>query len=145
MTPIMTAFYPIFLNLTGRPCTVIGGGTVATQKVDRLLDARARVTVISPNVSPHLEQLAVDGAIILIRRPYQPGDLAGTFLAIAAPDDPQDNHAIWLEAAREDVLLNAVDDPPHCHFIAPAILQRGDLTVAVSTGGKSPALAVRVR
>ncbi len=139
------AFYPIFLNLVGRPCAVIGGGVLAEQKVQGLVDAGARVTVISPTVSPRLEQLVADGTIVLVRRAYQPGDLAGMFLAIAASDDRHANHTIWEESVHEGVLLNAVDDLPHCHFIAPAIFRRGDLTLAVSTGGKSPALAVRVR
>lgn len=139
------AFYPIFLNLVGRPCAVIGGGAVAEQKVQGLVDAGARVTVISPTVSPRLEQLVADGTVVLVRRTYQPGDLAGMFLAIAASDDRHANHTIWEESAHEGVLLNAVDDLPHCHFIAPAIFRRGDLTMAVSTGGRSPALAVRVR
>ncbi len=138
-------FYPIFLNLVGRSCAVIGGGAVAEHKVQGLVDAGARVTVISPTVSLRLEQLAADGTIVLIRRAYRPGDLADTFLAIAASDDRRVNHTIWEESVREGGLLNAVDDLPHCHFIAPAIFRRGDLTLAVSTSGRSPALAVRVR
>jgi len=138
-------FYPIFLNLVGRPCVVIGGGTVAEQKVQGLVNAGARVTVIGSKVSRRLEQLAADGTIVHVRRAYQSGDLAGMFLAIAALGDRGTYHTIWEESVREGVLLNAVDDMTHCHFIAPAIFRRGDLTLAVSTGGRSPALAVRVR
>ena len=141
----MTSFYPVSLALRGRLCVVVGGGGVAEHKVQGLLEAGARVTVVSPEVSPLLEDLAANGAVELHRRPYRPGDLAGAFLAIAATDDRAVNGAIWAEAEARGVLLNAVDDLDHCHFIAPAIHRAGDITVAVSTAGKSPALAVRLR
>lgn len=141
----MTVFYPVSLNLEGRPCVVIGGGAVAEQKVLGLLKAKARVTVISPRSTRQLTELAVEGAIRLRPRPYRPGDLEGAFLAVVAAEDRTVNRTVWEEAEQRGVLLNAVDDMPHCHFIAPAIYKQGDLTVAVSTAGKSPALAVRVR
>lgn len=141
----MAAFYPAFLNLQGRPCVVIGGGPVAEGKVKGLLEAGARVHVVAPELTPTLEDWAAEGRIWLRRRAYQPGDLAGATLAIAATDDRTVNHRIWVEAQARGVLLNAVDDVEHCHFIAPAVHRQGDVTVAVSTAGKSPALAVYLR
>ena len=141
----MTAFYPVFLDLRGRRAVVIGGGAVAEQKVHGLIAAGAHVTLVSPETTPAVADLARRGAIELRRRPYRPGDLAGAWLAIAASDDRAVNEAAWAEAERVGVPLNAVDDLEHCSFIAPAIHREGDITVAVSTGGKSPALAVRLR
>jgi siroheme synthase-like protein len=141
----MTVFYPVYLNLEGRRCIVVGGGPVAEEKVRGLLSSGARVTVISPEATDGLAELAARGAIQLTRRPYRRGDLAGAFLAVAGTDDRSMNHVVWEEAEVQGILLNAVDDLPHCSFIAPAIYRQGGLTVAVSTGGKSPALAVRVR
>lgn len=141
----MTAFYPAFLDLRGRRVVVVGGGAVAEQKVRGVLAAGARVTVVSPETTPGLADLAARASVAIHRRPYQAGDLAGAWLAIAATDDRAVNAAIWAEAERRGVLLNAVDDRDHCSFIAPAIHREGDITVAVSTAGKSPALAVRLR
>jgi uroporphyrin-III C-methyltransferase/precorrin-2 dehydrogenase/sirohydrochlorin ferrochelatase len=138
-------FYPVFLNLRGRRAVVIGGGAVAEQKVLGLLSAGAHVTVVSPETTPRLAELAATGGIDLRRRPYRSGDLAGAWLAIAGTDDRAANARVWAEAEREGVLLNAVDDLDHCSFIAPAIHREGDITVAVSTSGKSPALAARLR
>lgn len=141
----MTRFYPAFLHLEGRPCVVIGSGPIAEQKTVGLLHAGARVTVISPDPPRRLQDLASDGVIQIRRRAYEPGDLDGAFLAIVHSDDPDVRDRAWREAERRRVLINAVDDMPHCAFIAPAVFEQGDLTVAVSTAGKSPALAVRVR
>jgi len=138
-------FYPVFLNLRGRRAVVIGGGAVAEQKVLGLLSAGAHVTVVSPETTPRLAELAAAGGIDLRRRPYRSGDLAGAWLAIAGTDDRAANAQVWAEAEREGVLLNAVDDLDHCSFIAPAIHREGAITVAVSTSGKSPALAARLR
>jgi len=124
---------------------VIGGGTVAEQKVLGLLTAGAHVTVVSPETTLRLADLAASGGIDLRRRSYRAGDLAGAWLAIAATDDRTANAAVWAEAERLGVPLNAVDDLDHCSFIAPAIHREGDITVAVSTSGKSPALAARLR
>ncbi len=141
----MTTFYPVFLNLQDRPCVVIGGGPVAEQKVLGLLEAGASVTVVSPQVTPRLAALAEQGTIALKRRPHRHGDLERMFLAIAAPEDRTVNREIWEEAEQRGILLNAVDDLHHCNFIAPAIYRQGDLALAISTAGKSPALAVRLR
>jgi len=139
------SFYPVFLHLQGRRGVVVGGGAVAEQKVVGLLEAGARVTVVSPDITWKLEDLAATGAIELRRRGYRRGDLEGAFLAIAATDDRSVNADVWAEAEERGIMLNAVDDLPHCSFIAPAVHRAGDIAVAVSTGGKSPALAVRLR
>ena len=141
----MTAFYPVFLDLRGRRAVVIGGGAVAEQKVHGLVGAGAHVTVVSTDVTPALGALARRNAIEHKRRPYRRGDLKGAWLAIAATDDRGTNGAVWAEAEQLGVPLNAVDDLEHCSFIAPAVHRKGDITVAVSTAGKSPALAVRLR
>src|SRR5881628_2396181 len=138
-------FYPVFLNLRGRRAVVIGGGAVAEQKVRGLLAAGAHVTVVSPATTVGLSDLAAGSGIELRRRPYRTGDLAGAWLAIAATDDRTVNASVWAEAEQAGVPLNAVDDVEHCSFIAPAIHREGDITVAVSTSGKSPALAARLR
>jgi siroheme synthase-like protein len=142
---VAASYYAAFLDLRGRPCIVIGGGALAAEKVRGLLDAGARVTVIAPALTGPLEALAAEPRIVVHRRPYRPGDLKDVFLAIAADGDRDTREAIWREAEAEHVVLNSVDDAAHCHFIAPAIHRRGDLVVAVSTAGKSPALAVRLR
>jgi uroporphyrin-III C-methyltransferase/precorrin-2 dehydrogenase/sirohydrochlorin ferrochelatase len=141
----MSAFYPVFLDLRGRRAVVIGGGIIAEQKVRGLVAAGAHVTVVSPDVTPPLQALARRKSIELERRPYRRGDLQGAWLAIAATDDRATNGSVWAEAEQLGVPLNAVDDLEHCSFIAPAVHREGDVTVAVSTAGKSPALAVRLR
>src|ERR1041385_112770 len=138
----MTAFYPVFLDLGGWRAVVIGGGSTAEGKVRGLVAAGAHVTVVSPAVTPALAALVRRNAIELKRRPYRRGDLAGAWLAIAAVHRSV-SEALWAEAEQLGVPLNAVDDIEHCTFIAPAVHREGDITVAVSTAGKSPALAVR--
>jgi uroporphyrin-III C-methyltransferase/precorrin-2 dehydrogenase/sirohydrochlorin ferrochelatase len=137
--------YPVSLELTDRPCVVIGGGELAEHKTYSLMDAGARVTVIAPDATSSLEELAEQGAIALVKRQYRRGDLADAFLAIAATDDGATNGEIFAEAEERRVLLNAVDDIEHCHFAVPSIVRRGDFLVALSTGGKAPALAKRLR
>lgn len=124
---------------------VVGGGETAARKVVGLLEAEAQISVISPTLTPQLEQLAAAGYITAIRRPYQEGDLAGAFLVITAADDPAINEAVWQEAERRACLVNSVDDPPHCNFILPAVVRRGEMVITISTGGASPALARRLR
>ena len=124
---------------------VIGGGKVAARKVYGLLAADARVTVISPDVLPELQALFQAGRIQIIQRPYREGDLVGAFLAVVATDDATINRAAWQEAVRQGCLVNVVDDPECSDFIVPAVLRRGELTIAVSTGGASPALARHLR
>jgi len=139
------ALFPIFLKLTGRPCTVIGGGNLAESKIESLLTANARVTVIAPRTNPRIAVLAGSGELTLQSRNYVHGDLAGQFLAVAATDDPAVNRAVFAEAEGSGVLINAVDDPPFCDFYFPSVVRRGDLQIAISTAGASPALAQRLR
>ena len=141
----MTTYYPVYLNLKGRRCVIIGGGTVAEGKIERLLDSGAEIRVVSPDATPGIRQCAADGTVRWEQRHYRPGDLDGAFIAIAATNQREVNRQIFEEAEERGVMLNAVDDPPNCSFIAPSILQRGPVTVAISTGGVSPALARRLR
>ncbi len=138
-------YYPVYLDLRGRSCVVIGGGHLAEEKVRGLLDAGAAVTVISPEAGEEIREAAGTGRIAWLPRGYQPGDLAGATLAFVAGQDPETVGAVWREGAERGVLINTIDDVPHCGFIAPSIVRRGDLTVAISTSGKAPALAVRLR
>jgi len=138
-------YYPIFLRVAGRPCLVVGGGTVAEHKVDALLRAGARVTVISPELTSKLASRAADGSITYHRRRYVAGDLHGAALAYAATDDAALHRQMADDAAAAGVLLNVVDHPGLCDFIAPAVMQRGDLLIATSTSGASPAMAKRIR
>ena len=139
------ALFPLFVELEGRPCVVLGGGAVAERKVEGLLAAGAVVTVVSPALSPALATLAAAGRIAHVVRSYTEGDLAGAALAFAATDDGGVNAAVALEGRARGVWVNAADDPAHCDAILPAVVRRGAVTVAVSTGGASPALARAVR
>jgi precorrin-2 dehydrogenase / sirohydrochlorin ferrochelatase len=141
----MTEYYPVCLDLRGRPCLVIGGGAVAARKVEGLLECGARVTVVAPALTPALQALLQAGRITARLRPYADGDLDGAALAIAATDERDVNALVATEARARGVWLNAADDPERCDFILPAVIRRGDLQVAISTGGRSPALARRVR
>lgn len=138
--------YPIFLiGLENRHCIVIGGGHEAEYKVTGLLDCGAQVTVISPELSPVLCDWAESGAFVWLARPYQPGDLRGAFLIFAERGDPATNAAIHREAEAERALVNVMDDVPHCNFTAGSVVRQGALTLAISTSGAAPALAVRLR
>jgi siroheme synthase-like protein len=141
----MTTYYPVYLQLQDQPCVVIGGGKIAEGKVAGLLAADARVKVVSPTLTPRLQELVEQGQIESVSRTYQPGDLTGAFLVICATDQTEINDQVWEAASANRQLVNVVDHTPHCNFIAPAILRRGDLTIAISTAGKAPALAVRLK
>jgi siroheme synthase-like protein len=136
----MNAYYPVLLKLEGKPCVVIGGGWGTAERVRGLLDAGARVTLISPE-PPGIEDRGMEWRA----REFAPGDLEGAFLVVACPRDRTRNAAIWAEAEARGIPVNAIDDAPHCSFIFPAVHRRGDLVVAVSSSGKSPALASRIR
>jgi siroheme synthase-like protein len=139
------AYYPVFLSIRGKRCVVIGGGVVALRKVRALLDYGAKVTVVSPTLHPDLARLAEAGRIIPIRRGFRPGDLAGAIIAIAATDERVINQKVSEEARDRGVLVNVVDSSEQSDFIIPSFFRRGDLTVAVSTAGMSPALARKIR
>lgn len=136
--------YPVSLELKGRSAVVIGEEAVRHGRVDALLSAGASVTVIATGPAGLLDRIGGEGATVL-RRSYEPGDLSGAFICVAASDDPAIREAIFIEGEERRVLVNVMDDNPHCHFAAPAIVRRGDLVIAISTGGRSPALATRLR
>jgi precorrin-2 dehydrogenase len=137
--------YPVALELSGRRCVVSGGGREAEGKARALLEAEADVVVIAPRLSDGLADLVRRGEITHIARRYRRGDLAGAFLVIAADSDRAVRAGIFAEAEAERVLCNAVDDVEHCHFAVPSIVRRGELLLAISTGGQAPALAKRLR
>jgi len=141
----MTNYYPIYVQLNEQPCVVIGGGKIAEGKVDGLLAANAKVKIISPELTPHLHDLVKQNQVEYVARHYQVGDLTGAFMVICATDQNEINQQVWREASANQQLVNVVDDTPRCNFIAPAILRKGDLNIAISTGGKAPALAVRLK
>jgi len=134
----------VSLEVSGRSAVVIGEEAVRHGKADALVSAGARVTVIATGPLDSLARLRGGGATVL-RRDYRAGDLAGAFLCVASSSDPLDRAAIFREAEGRGVLANVMDDNPHCHFAAPAIIRRGELAIAISTGGRSPALARRLR
>jgi siroheme synthase-like protein len=136
--------YPVALELGGRRCVVVGGGAEAERKARGLLEAGAVVTVVAHAFTSGLEDLARRRELSLVRRPYRKGDLKGVFLVVATGERAE-RAAVYAEAESRRVLCNAVDDVEHCHFAAPSVLRRGDLLVAISTGGRAPALAKRLR
>ena len=141
----MSGYYPIVLNLRDKRCIVVGGGLVAERKVKAFLECGASVYVISPDLSPGLCDLADKEQIEVMPRTYRTGDLKDAVLAVAATDDPEVNSRVSGEGQRIGVLVNVVDEPEKSSFIVPSILRRGDLLIAVSTSGRSPALARKIR
>ena len=139
---IESPLYPVNLVLAGRPCLVVGGGTVAARKTEGLLACGAVVTVIAPDVSPELE--GHDG-VHIERRPFAAGDCAGHWLVIVATDDRSVNAAVAADATAAGIWVNAADDPDNCSVTLPAVHRRGDVTIAVGTGGRSPAVASWLR
>src|SRR6266851_1242152 len=139
-------YIPIFLDVTGRRCVVVGGGEVAARKVESLLASGAQVIVVSPTLAAPALNAAVDrGMVEHIARAYRRGDIAGCALAYAATDDRDLHRALAEEARALGIPLNVVDVPELCSFIAPAVVRQGALQIAISTGGASPAFAARVR
>lgn len=141
MIRLAARYFPVALDLRGRRCLVVGGGEEALKKTRSLLAVGARVHVVSPDLVEGLADLACAGQVTWEPRTYRPGDLQGHFLVFACTDDERANAAVAAEAAAAGVLLNVVDQPARCHFIMPAVVRRGSLTIAVTTDGKSPALA----
>ena len=139
------SYYPLFLDLRRQPCVVLGGGTLAAAKVGDLLLAEASITLISPELEPDTEAVAADPRVRVERRPYRPGDLAGARLVVDASGDPDVNRASWEEAEAAGILVNVVDVPDKCRFIAPAVVRREPLLVAISTAGESPFIASALR
>ena len=142
----MPLYYPVFLDLRGRRVVVIGGGAMGEEKVTRLLPYEANVVVVSPDVTDEVSKLAQDGQIEWMRRPYRPDDLEGAFIAIVADTSDDDvNNAVSEEARQRNVPLNVADVTDLCTWITPSVARRGEVIVATSTGGASPALARRFR
>lgn len=138
-------FYPVYLDLRGRRCLVVGGGPIATGKVRGLVDAGAIVTVVAPEVSGAIETWRASGALTWHAREFADADLGDQFLVYAATDDRQLNARVYQLASGANRVANAVDDLDNCNFIAPAIAREGVVQVAISTAGTSPALAKQIR
>jgi precorrin-2 dehydrogenase/sirohydrochlorin ferrochelatase len=138
-------YYPVNLDIRSQTCLVVGGGAVGTRKVKTLLDCGAAVTVVSPEVTNPLSALAEENRISLKQRPYQVSDLDGVFLVIGATDNMDLNRRIHNDARMRGKLCNIADQPDLCNFILPSIIEQGDLIIAISTSGKSPAFARRLR
>jgi precorrin-2 dehydrogenase/sirohydrochlorin ferrochelatase len=136
---------PIFVKLAARRCLVVGAGAVAATKISALLESGAWVTAVAPRASDHVQSLSRSGAIVWRARKFAPADLDGVALAIAATSDAAVNHDVFLESRRRGILCNSVDDPPNCDFFFSAVVRRGDLQIAVSTAGESPAVAQRFK
>lgn len=135
--PVDETLYPVGLVVAGKRCVVIGGGAVAARKVAGLVEAGALVTVVAPAIDDRIRELGAE----VVERPYRAGDLDGAWLAIAATDDPGVNQQVHADGLAARVWVNAADEPAACSFTLPAVLRRGPVSVAVSTGGHSPALA----
>jgi precorrin-2 dehydrogenase/sirohydrochlorin ferrochelatase len=140
------AYYPAFLDLRGRTVVVVGGGSVAARKIEGLLPCRPGLLIaVAPEVDPSIEHAARMGLVELRRRPYQASDADGAWLVFGATDDTALNACVAADARSVGALVLAVDDPPNCDLIAPAVVRRGELVVAISTSGRSPAMARLVR
>jgi uroporphyrin-III C-methyltransferase/precorrin-2 dehydrogenase/sirohydrochlorin ferrochelatase len=136
---------PIFLKLDGRPALLVGAGTVALEKIGSLLKTGVKLRVIAPQARPEIRQLAAEGKLEWIEREFQPSDLDGNFIVIAATDVPEVNATVYREAVARGIACNSVDDIPNCDFFFGSVVSRGDLQIAISTAGESPALAQRLR
>jgi len=136
--------YPIFLDLRGQNCIVVGGGRVAERKVRGLVAAGAKVTVVAERATPGIARLARKNSVKLSRRRFRASDLKGRFVALCATDDPAVNACVASEAPAKGVMVNIADSPAHCDFYLPSVVRRGHLQIAISTGGASPALAARI-
>jgi precorrin-2 dehydrogenase/sirohydrochlorin ferrochelatase len=141
----MAALFPAFLKLQGRTCLLVGAGAIAEQKLGGLLEAGASVVVVAPHASSMVVEHARTGILQWRQREFIAADLDGATLVIAATGNPQVNEDVFREAEQRGILCNAVDEPERCHFYYPAVVRRGDLQIAISTNGKSPALAQRLR
>lgn len=138
-------YYPISLDVQNRHCLVVGGGSVGARKISTLLDCGASVTVVSPRISAKLNELAKKTTLIIKKKPFQFSDLKDKFLVIGATDNQELNQQIHAEAERLGILCNIADRPEACNFILPSIVKKGDLVIAISTSGSSPAFAKKLR
>lgn len=141
----MPRYYPMMMDLGGRRCVVVGGGDVAARKIETLVRCGARVTVIAPEIDPSLLSLVDGERLTHLKGEYRKGHLDGAVLAIGATDDEKVNRAVFADAGALKIPVNVVDVPELCSFIVPSVIERGDLLIAVSTSGKSPAMSKRIR
>lgn len=139
------SLYPVFLKLEARKVLIVGGGSVAEQKIEAVLRSATDVTVIAPRITNRIRTWAGEGRLRHVAGEYRPGAAQGYFLVIAATDSDAVNRVVFEEARATGALANAVDDPEYCNFYAPAVVSRGDFQIAISTGGASPALAQHIR
>ncbi|MDY6881437.1 MAG: bifunctional precorrin-2 dehydrogenase/sirohydrochlorin ferrochelatase [Desulfatiglans sp.] len=139
------SYYPVFLKLEGRTALIVGGGHIARRKAETLLRYGASVLIVSRTVVPELKKLIEDGTITCLGEEFEQKHLEGVSLVIAATDDKPLNHRVSQWAQKRGILVNAVDQPEDCSFIVPSVVKRGDLSIAISTAGKSPALAKKIR
>jgi precorrin-2 dehydrogenase / sirohydrochlorin ferrochelatase len=139
------SLFPLFLKLEGKSCLVVGAGPIGLEKVESLLRCGARIRVVAPHAVARIRELQETGEIEWVARGYQPGDVPGCDLIIAATNDREVNRSVFEEASRQSILCNTADDPPLCDFFFGSIVQRGELQIAISTAGESPALAQRLR
>jgi precorrin-2 dehydrogenase/sirohydrochlorin ferrochelatase len=139
--------YPIMVNMNNKPAVIIGGGEVAARKVSDLLDAGALVKVVSPDFNEEIIKSAElnNSRLELVKRKYEQNDLAGAYIVFSATNDSKVNNEVFREAEERGILINAVDDPPNCSFYIPSFVRKGDLLIALSTTGASPAMAARLR
>jgi uroporphyrin-III C-methyltransferase len=139
------AMLPIFLKLTGRRCLLVGAGNVALEKIGSLLKTGLRLTVVAPDARPEIRELANDGKLAWIQRKFEQSDLDGNFLVISATDSPTVNASVYKGCVERNIICNSVDDIPNCDFYFGSVVSRGDLQIAISTAGESPAVAQRLR
>ena len=138
-------FYPVYLNLKNKRVVVVGGGAVAERKVESLIGTGAAIVLISPEVTSRLDSLAQSNHIQLHRRAYSSGDCAGAALVFSASDDAKVSASVFEEATKAGAFVNTADQPSLCDFIMPAVVRRGDVAIAISTGGTSPGLSAQLR
>jgi precorrin-2 dehydrogenase/sirohydrochlorin ferrochelatase len=143
--PLATKLYPLFLNLAGQNCLVVGGGTVAERKVLTLLDYGTRVNIVAGEVTSNLSELVKNGRLNFRQGTYRPADLTGVRLVIAATNQKEVNRQVAKDCFKNNILVNVVDDPEYSNFFVPAVVKRGFLQIAVSTSGKSPLLAKKIK
>lgn len=136
----MKDYYPIFLDIEGKKCVVIGGGKIAKRKIEGLLRAKGNVVVISPDLDNELKK-----RVLWIKREYKNGDLNGAFIAIAGTNNKEVNQMVYNEAEEREILVNVVDNPDFCRFIVPSIIKRDNFIIAISSGGKNPSLSKKIR
>lgn len=141
----MKKYYPAFVDIEDQACLVVGGGVIAAEKAAALLDCGADVTVTSPDLTGELRGRADRGELRWIARRYEPGDVRGFRLVVCAAADPEVNERVYRDAEAEGIMVNVVDVPALCRYIVPSVVRQGDLCIAISTGGKSPALAKKIR